>query len=150
MKLFTVIGISLISIGARGQDTTHAELLGKYIFPAGSVVENVIVMKEAAGLVMSSSAGDSPLVQVKGDTFNIVNFQGIAVFKRNEQQKISGIHVDASGYVLDGVRDTTATGKTMTGGGRVDGEGKFTLPAIHQSLLLKLEMEATEDSECAG
>jgi hypothetical protein len=45
---------------------------------------------------------------VKGDTFNIVNFNGIAVFKRNEMKKVTGVHIDASGYVLDGIKDSVA------------------------------------------
>jgi len=91
------------------QDSTvRKELIGRYKFPAGSVVEEVVVMQENGILMMNSTAGTSSLELIKGDSFTIVNFSGIAVFKRNEVKKVTGVHIDASGYVLDGVKDSVA------------------------------------------
>ena len=105
--LFT--GISVIA-----QDsTTRKELIGRYKFPAGSVVEEVIVMQDNGILMMNSTAGTSSLELIKGDSFTIVNFSGIAVFKRNEVKKVTGVHIDASGYVLDGVKDSIAAGSNI-------------------------------------
>lgn len=106
--IFTV-GLLFITMLASAQDSTaRKELMGKYKFPAGSVVEEVIVLQENGMLMMNSTAGTSSLEPVKGDTFNIVNFNGIAVFKRNDIRKVIGVHIDASGYVLDGVKDSLA------------------------------------------
>jgi len=88
--------------------TTRKELIGRYKFPAGSVVEEVVVMQDNGILMMNSTAGTSSLEPIKGDSFTIVNFSGIAVFKRNEVKKVTGVHIDASGYVLDGVKDSVA------------------------------------------
>lgn len=103
------IAIAVTGLSVHAQDSTRKELLGRYIFPAGSVVEEVIVGLDNGKLQMNSSAGVSALEPMKGDTFNIVNFNGIAVFKRNDVRKITGVHIDASGYVLDGAKDTAAS-----------------------------------------
>lgn len=104
ITLFTVIAIA----GNAQDSTLKKEIMGRYTFPAGSVVEEVNVSEEAGMLTMSSSVGTSALEQVKGDTFNITSFNGIAVFRRNDQRKVVGVHIDASGYVLDGVKDSVA------------------------------------------
>jgi hypothetical protein len=96
----------VISSGALAQDSTYKEMVGKYKFPAGSVIEEAIVTWENGVLTMNSAQGVSALERMKGDTFNVVSFSGIAVFKRDETRKITGVHVDASGYVMDGEKET--------------------------------------------
>lgn len=104
-----IVVLSLICLGiasmAIAQDTTSKEMVGKYKFPSGSVIEEAIVTWENGVLTMSSSAGVSVLERMKGDTFNVVSFSGTCIFKRNETKKITGVHVDASGYVMDGEKD---------------------------------------------
>jgi len=97
----------IISMVASAQDSTYKEMTGKYKFPAGSVIDEAIVTWDNNVLTMNSSAGSSALERIKGDTFNVVTFNGICVFKRDEAKKINGVHVDASGYVLDGTKDAT-------------------------------------------
>src|SRR5438094_601534 len=107
LKAFFTVGLLFTGMLVVAQDSTaRKELIGKYKFPAGSVVEEVIVMQDNGTLMMNSSAGTSALELIKGDSFNIVNFNGIAVFKRNDMKKITGVHIDASGYVLEGVKDS--------------------------------------------
>ena len=84
------------------QDTTLREFTGKYVFPDGSVVPDVDVILESSGLTMTSSAGSSSLVKLGVDSFQIVEFSGTAVFKRGEDKKVNGVHIDAMGYILDG------------------------------------------------
>ncbi|MFT3932998.1 MAG: hypothetical protein QM726_05220 [Chitinophagaceae bacterium] len=107
MKKSIQLFLLLLVVGSavHAQDTTYKEFVGKYKFPAGSVVEEVIVNLESGALSMNSSAGASALEKIKGDTFNVVAFNGIAVFKRDENKKVIGVHVDASGYVLDGEKE---------------------------------------------
>ena len=108
MKKSGIICITVLctAILASAQDTTSKEMTGKYKFPAGSVIEEALVTWENGILTMSSSAGVSVLEKMKGDTFNVVSFNGICVFKRNESKKVTGVHVDASGYILDGEKET--------------------------------------------
>jgi len=103
--LFSLI-VLLIAVAAHAQDSTQQQFVGKYKFPEGSAVPEVNVTIESGTLMMSSTAGTSSLQLVKGDTFSIISFNGIAVFKRNEGNKVVGVHIDASGYVLDGVKET--------------------------------------------
>lgn len=97
-----------VVMGTKAQDTTHKDIVGKYKFPAGSVVEEVTVALDNGALSMSSAVGASPLEVIKGDSFNLVNFNGIAVFKRNEAKKVIAVHIDAGGYILDGTKDSAA------------------------------------------
>ncbi len=110
MKFCFLIAFSLVAIGAGAQDTTFKEMTGKYKFPAGSIIDEANVTVENAVLTMSSTAGTSTLERIKGDTFNVVTFNGICIFKRDEAKKINGVHVDASGYILDGVKEAAAAG----------------------------------------
>ncbi|GAC1450743.1 MAG: hypothetical protein NVSMB7_13150 [Chitinophagaceae bacterium] len=123
------------TIAASAQDSTQAQLLGRYKFPDGSVVTEVAVTFENGALTMSSSAGVSALEPLKGDSFNIVSFNGTAVFKRNDAKKITGVHIEASGYVLDGVKDIATTGSV----------------AVNTTMmLLQLKMEAPKYTKGTG
>jgi hypothetical protein len=99
-----------IFAAANAQDSTqNREFVGKYKFPDGSVVPEVEVVIENGMLMMNSSAGTSSLELIKGDTFTIVAFNGTAAFKRNDVKKVVGVHIDAGGYILDGVKDSVAS-----------------------------------------
>lgn len=75
---------------------------GKYVFPEGSVVPEVDVTITDGALFMTSVAGSSVCTRLSVDSFQIVEFSGIAVFKRGDDKKVNGVHIDAMGYVLDG------------------------------------------------
>jgi hypothetical protein len=107
MKSLLLIACCIMGLAATAQDSTYKEMVGKYKFPAGSIIDEANVTVENAALTMASSAGTSVLERIKGDTFNVVSFDGICIFKRNEASKVTGVHVDASGYILDGVKDPT-------------------------------------------
>jgi len=118
-SIFTLVLLFTGMLVIAQDSTARKELIGRYKFPAGSVVEEVIVMQDNGILMMNSTAGTSSLELIKGDSFTIVNFSGIAVFKRNEVKKVIGVHIDASGYVLDGVKDSVAVRtNTMVGASR--------------------------------
>ena len=78
------------------------DFVGKYVFPEGSVVPDVDVLLSGSALTMTSAAGSSVLNELGRDSFQIVEFNGIAVFKRGEDKKVNGVHIEAQGYVLDG------------------------------------------------
>lgn len=89
------------------------DFVGKYVFPEGSVVPDVDVAISGSALTMSSAAGSSSLVELGVDSFQIVEFSGIAVFKRGEDKKVNAVHIEAGGYVLDGQKKSGG-GWTLT------------------------------------
>jgi hypothetical protein len=93
------------------QDTTYKAYLGLYKFSDGSVVPTVEITGDSLkALTMSSEAGNSPLEFVSADKFTITNFNGTADFKRNDTTKqIISIHIEAMGYILDGIKLTGST-----------------------------------------
>jgi len=103
--------IMTVAIATNAQDTAvQKQYLGKYKFPDGSVVPEVEVLIESGQLMMNSSAGTSSLELLKPDSFSIVSFNGYAVFRRNADKKVIGVHIEAGGYVLDGTKDTATSG----------------------------------------
>lgn len=90
-------------------DSTLQQYVGKYIFPEGSVVPDVVVTLENGALRMSSTAGESPLEKQGDDLYTITQFQGTAKFNRNNDKKIVGISIDAQGYKLEGTKIVEAT-----------------------------------------
>jgi hypothetical protein len=56
---------------------------------------------------MSSVAGASALTSLGVDSFTIVEFSGIAVFKRGDDKKVNAVHIEAQGYVLDGQKQSS-------------------------------------------
>ena len=108
--LIFCISICLFSVAHAGQtltqDTTLQEYVGKYKFPDGSVVAEVVVTLENDALSMASSAGVSPLEkQTAADVFTITQFQGTAKFNRDSNKKIIGVSINAMGYELEGVKE---------------------------------------------
>jgi len=89
-------------------DTTFKELIGKYTFPDGSAVAEVEVLLDSTGLSMTSDVGTSVLQQLGKDSFALVSFQGVVVFKRDEKNKIKAVIIDAMGYHLEGKKEEVA------------------------------------------
>lgn len=89
---------------ANAQSDSLQQYTGSYVFPDGSVVPNVDVAVVDDALSMSSPAGASPLVKLGVDSFQVVQFSGTAVFKRGEDKQVNAVHIEAMGYVLDGVK----------------------------------------------
>ncbi|MBC7904395.1 MAG: hypothetical protein H7Y27_13290 [Gemmatimonadaceae bacterium] len=127
-KLLFICAMVIVSAAALAQDSTKTIYLGKYKFPAGSVVTEVDVTLVDGNLTMVSTAGTSSLELIKGDTFTVVSFQGIAVFKRDSTgKKITGVHIDAAGYVLDGEKETVGQNTISV---RADIERLFCSPVL--------------------
>ena len=106
-KILVSVLASLFIIAINGQTDPAPkppleDFVGKYIFPDGSVVPDVTVTLDGSALTMASSAGTSALTESGRDSFTIVEFSGTAVFKRGDDKKVNGVHIEAMGYVLDG------------------------------------------------
>lgn len=102
-----------ISFAATAQDqpadsTVIKQYMGKYKFPEGSPVTDVTVAIENGVLVMASAVGNSVLEKQGADVYTIVQFQGTATFKRNDDKKVIGVNIFAMGYTLEGVKEEAA------------------------------------------
>ena len=84
------------------QTDSLKEYAGSYTFGDGSPVTSVDVILSDGALTMTSSAGNSSLTNLGVDSFQIVDFNGTAVFRRNENKIVNAVHIEAMGYVLDG------------------------------------------------
>jgi len=106
-KLFLLlIAITTVNL-IHAQDTTLQQYTGKYVFPEGGPVPDVEVILSGDGLSMTSAAGSSTLLKLGVDSFQIVEFSGTSVFKRGEDKKVNGVHIEAMGYVMDGQKQST-------------------------------------------
>ncbi len=107
--LFTLLwigGASVVAAQTPQPDTAVLkQYVGKYKFPEGSVVNEIVVNIDITGLNMVASVGTSPLQKKEGDEFAIIEFQGIASFKRNADKKVIGVSISAMGYNLEGTKE---------------------------------------------
>ena len=109
-KLILFILTSIFIINANAQDAPKpplSDFVGRYVFPEGSVVPDVTVALNGEALSITSAAGSSAMTELGRDSFTIVEFSGIAVFKRGEDKKVNAIHIEAQGYVLDGQKQSS-------------------------------------------
>lgn len=103
MMICLMLGIAAF-VQAQDKDSTLQDFVGKYKFPEGSVVSEVTVSVEGAGLVMGSSIGNSTLVKIGEDLFSITAYDGSAQFKRDTNKKVIGVSINAGGYALEGTK----------------------------------------------
>lgn len=90
------------------QDSTLNAYVGKYVFQAGSPTPDATVALEGGTLTISSAIGSATLSKVEGDVFSIVEFNGTAEFKRNDQGKVVAIRVRVADLDLSGTRESIA------------------------------------------
>lgn len=103
MKKIIIAFVVLFSFSEiHAQTDSLNEYTGSYVFPSGNVIPSVEVILTDGSLSMTSTAGTSSLTKLGIDSFEITEFSGTAVFKRNEEKKINGVHIEAMGYVMDG------------------------------------------------
>jgi hypothetical protein len=88
-------------------DSTLKQYTGKYIFPAGSPTPEATISLDGGTMYIASSMGSATLAKVEGDVFSIVEYNGTATFKRNEQGKIVGVLVAVAGMELVGTKEET-------------------------------------------
>ncbi len=102
-KIFLLFALFIFSgVALYAQDSLKV-YVGKYKFPEGSVVPEIEVILENGVLSFKSAMGTTPVERNGGDEFSIPAYSGTATFTRNEAKKITGLHIEASGTVLDGV-----------------------------------------------
>ncbi|HEX6849071.1 MAG TPA: hypothetical protein VF144_18935 [Chitinophagaceae bacterium] len=106
--LFILISTFIFNVNAQEPPPKPplSDFIGRYVFPEGSVVPDVTVSQSGEALTMSSAAGSSSLAELGIDSFTIIEFSGLAVFKRGEDKKVNAVHIEAQGYVLDGQKQS--------------------------------------------
>lgn len=108
--LFLFLFSGIITVYAQSDPAPMPPLedfTGKYVFPEGSPVPDVDVTNNSGVLYMSSVAGSSTCTRLGADSFQIDQFDGWAVFKRGEDKKVNAVHIEASGYILDGQKQSS-------------------------------------------
>ena len=107
--LFILTTIVVLSVNAQSDPAPKpplSDFVGRYVFPEGSVVPDVTVALNGEALSMTSAAGSSALTESGRDSFTIVEFSGVAYFKRGDDKKVNAVHIEAQGYVLDGQKQS--------------------------------------------
>ncbi len=91
------------------QKAPVADYVGKFNFPEGSVVPWVVVKVTPDSLLISESPqGNATLSHVEGDVFSIVEYSGVAEFRRNSDGKVNGVRVTVGDIVMEGTKELTA------------------------------------------
>lgn len=101
-KSFLSLLLILSFFSLHAQTDSAQQYIGKYSFPDGSVIPYVDVASENGSLSMTSTIGSSALNRLGVDSFEVVQYAGIAVFKRGEDKSVNGVHIEAAGYILEG------------------------------------------------
>lgn len=103
--LLTLVFITGFFACLYSQDTLH-QYTGKYNFPEGSVVREITVTIENNSLMMGSPIGNASLVKETEDSFAMPGFNGIALFKRDSNKKITTVSIDILGLKLEGTKES--------------------------------------------
>jgi hypothetical protein len=81
-----------------------AQYTGKYKFPDGSPFTEMTVTLENGKLTASSAGGSSELRRSSGDEFEVVAYGGTATFRRNNDRKITGVHILVADLDMEGTK----------------------------------------------
>lgn len=109
MKKLFVSLLCIVTLAASAQDSTLKEYVGRYIFPDGSVVPSAEVSLNGNVLSVSSTQGSSPMEKRGRDTFALVNFNGMAYYKRNDKGAVMSVRVEVGDIILDGVKENVTS-----------------------------------------
>ena len=100
--LFLIMTTGFLTINA--QNDSLKQYTGKYKFPDGTPFTEIIVTLDSTVLMASSALGSSELKRTEGDVFEVVAYGGTATFKRNADNKISGVHVLVGDIDVEGTK----------------------------------------------
>jgi len=114
LLFFVALGSSFIlSAQQTPQADSLKEYTGKYKFPEGSEVTEIKVGIENNILWTYSDKGNSELKRIEKDMFEVVQYTGTATFKRDENGKVIGLHIEVGNLIMDGKKsEETSVGLT--------------------------------------
>ncbi len=105
MKYFFLSLILMISfLTVNAQTDSLRQYTGTYKFPDGSPVTEITVTLDSTVLTANSALGSSELKKTEGDIFEIVAYGGTATFKRNAENKISGVQILVGDLNMEGTK----------------------------------------------
>ena len=123
MKYFFLSLIGMIGfLMVNAQTDSLRQYTGTYKFPDGNPVTEITVSLDSTVLTANSALGSSELKKTEGDVFEIVAYGGIATFKRNAENKISGVQILVGDLNMEG---------TKTEGWMINRYSTFIIPLRH-------------------
>jgi hypothetical protein len=97
-----------LSFSSFSQEAPLENYLGKYVFAADNPVPYVEVKMNGTTLISESPMGSATLQRVEADVFAIIEYNGLAEFRRNGEGKIVGVKVSVMGLEMEGTREESA------------------------------------------
>jgi hypothetical protein len=97
--------MSFLSLSAICQEAPLENYVGKFVFPAGSPVPHMEVKLNGTTLITESPMGSATLQRVQADQFSIVEYNGLAEFKRNGEGKVVAVKVTVMGLEMEGTKE---------------------------------------------
>ena len=104
LLLVILSGNLMLSAQQTPKPDSLAEYTGKYKFPEGSDVTLIKIVVENGALWAKSDKGDSELKPLGKDSFEVVTYTGTATFKRDDKNKVVGLHIAVGNLIMDGTR----------------------------------------------
>lgn len=92
-------------VNAQDAPPPAEQYTGKYNFSGGSPVPYVDVKAVEGNMVIESPMGSANLSRIEGDKFSIVEYNGLAEFKRNQEGKVIGVKLSVMGIEIEGTRE---------------------------------------------
>jgi hypothetical protein len=110
MKYFLLSLMTMICfLSVNAQTDSLKQYTGTYKFPDGSPVTEITVTLDSTVLTANSAMGSSELKRTEGDVFEIVAYGGTATFKRNAENKISGVQILVGDLNMEGTKSEGLT-----------------------------------------
>lgn len=99
---------------ANAQNDSLDHYVGKYKFPDGSPVTEISISVENGTLMAASAMGNSEFKKTDTkDVFEIVAYGGTATFRRNDQNKVTGLLIQVQDISMEGTRSDASPGLTF-------------------------------------
>ena len=103
LLFFIALGSCFILLAQQHPSTDSLkEYTGIYKFPEGSDVTEIKIGIENDTLWAYSVKGNSELKRIEKDLFEVVQYTGTATFKRDENGKITILHIEVGRLIMDG------------------------------------------------
>ena len=114
LLFFIALGGCIILFAQQHPSTDSLkEYTGIYKFPEGSDVTEIKIGIENDTLWAYSVKGNSELKRIEKDLFEVVQYTGTATFKRDENGKITILHIEVGRLIMDGKKsEDPSTGLT--------------------------------------
>jgi hypothetical protein len=110
-KLVTSLSFFLfLSFSAISQEAPLENYVGKFVFPADNPVPYVEVKLNGTTLMSESPMGSATLQRIEADQFSIVEYNGLAEFKRNGEGKVIGVKISVMGLEMEGKKEESIPG----------------------------------------